>query len=78
MLRESIRATPAANFDIYIGAGAGTLNGVSGFTACWTFTDEGEPGANTDHLAIEIKDSGNNTVLNFTGAALSSGNHQAH
>jgi len=39
-------APPAANFDTFIGTGNGRLNGVSGATATWTFTDAGEPGVN--------------------------------
>jgi hypothetical protein len=67
---------PAAGFDTYIGEGVGRYNGVSGYTAKWTFTDAGEPGKN-DFATIEIFDPSNVSVGTFTGN-LKHGNHQAH
>lgn len=65
---------PAAGFDTYVGKGTGTVNGVSGYTAMWKFTDAGEPGVN-DTAAITITN-GTNTFT-FSGN-LSKGNQQAH
>lgn len=67
---------PAAPFNTYVGSGTGKLNGVSGASATWTFTDAGEPGKN-DTATITIKDPGGNTVLTVSGK-LDSGNQQAH
>ncbi|HVZ12075.1 MAG TPA: hypothetical protein VG965_03515 [Patescibacteria group bacterium] len=67
---------PAASFDTYKGTGSGTLNGVAGYTATWTFVDAGEPGKN-DTAAIVIKDSSNAAVLTVSGN-LNNGNQQAH
>lgn len=66
---------PAASFDTYIGAGTGTLNGVSGATAKWTFADAGEPGTN-DRLNLTVTDASNNIVLSVSGTIV--GNLQAH
>ena len=44
---------PKTGFDTYTGAGTGRLNGVSGATATWVFTDAGEPGKN-DMVRIAI------------------------
>ncbi|MDP3940943.1 MAG: hypothetical protein Q8Q49_01395 [bacterium] len=65
---------PVAGFDTYKGTGTGRLNGVSGATAKWVFTDDGEPGVN-DTARIVISD-GVNTYT-FSGD-LKNGNHQAH
>ncbi|MBI2443425.1 MAG: hypothetical protein HYV40_05995 [Candidatus Levybacteria bacterium] len=65
---------PVAGFDTYKGKGTGRLNGVSGATAKWTFTDDGEPGT-ADHAIITITD-GVNTYT-FSGN-LKNGNQQAH
>ncbi len=67
---------PAAGFDTYIGAGTGKLNGVSGATIAFTFTDAGEPGKN-DHATIVIDDGTSIIVLSVSGN-LKNGNHQAH
>lgn len=67
---------PVAGFDTYHGKGIGRYNGVSGYTAKWTFTDAGEPGVN-DYATITILDPANNSVLTVSGLLLN-GNHQAH
>ncbi len=67
---------PAADFDTYNGTGTGKLNGVSGATIEFTFTDAGEPGKN-DHATIVIKDSSSSIVLSVSGN-LKNGNQQAH
>jgi len=67
---------PVAGIDTYKGTGTGRLNGVTGATAEWTFTDAGEPGR-ADRAAFTIKDANNITVLSVTGV-LNQGNHQAH
>lgn len=67
---------PAAGFDTYHGKGIGRYNGVSGYTATWTFTDAGEPGVN-DYATLTIVDPANNPVLTVSGL-LKNGNHQAH
>lgn len=67
---------PAAGFDTYVGTGTGRYNGVSGYTAEWTFTDAGEPGKN-DLAKIVIKDASNNVILSVSGK-LNNGNQQAH
>ncbi len=65
---------PVAGFDTYKGTGTGRLNGVSGATAEWEFTDDGEPGVD-DHARIKIT-LGVNTYTFF--GSLTNGNHQAH
>jgi len=65
---------PVAGFDTYKGTGTGRLNGLSGATAEWKFTDDGEPGVD-DHAFIKITD-GVNTYT-FSGN-LKNGNQQAH
>ncbi|MCH7698854.1 MAG: hypothetical protein IH865_07950 [Chloroflexi bacterium] len=73
----SINETPpTADFDSYTGRGTGRLNGVSGATALWFFTDDGQPGR-TDFMAIAITDVEGNVVLDAFGN-LTGGNHQAH
>jgi len=67
---------PVAGFDTYKGEGTGRYNGVSGYTAKWKFTDDGEPGT-TDYATISIFDPLNVLVQTFTGN-LKNGNHQAH
>ncbi len=67
---------PAASFDTYNGTGTGKLNGVSGATIAFTFTDAGEPGKN-DHATIVITSGTSTTVLSVSGN-LHNGNHQAH
>ncbi len=66
---------PVAGFNTYVGSGTGSLNGVSGATATWTFTDHGEPGTNKDTAEIHITASNGN--LNVTSTQFN-GNHQAH
>ena len=73
----SINETPPnADFDTYFGRGTGRYNGVSGATAVWVFTDDGQPGR-TDFMAIVIRDAGGSIVLDAFGN-LAGGNHQAH
>jgi hypothetical protein len=67
---------PKTAFDTYTGAGTGRLNGVSGATATWVFTDAGEPGKN-DRAQIVIKNNLGATVLTVSGN-LDKGNQQAH
>ncbi len=67
---------PNNTWDTYTGTGTGKLNGVSGATASWVFTDNGEPGKN-DSMTITIKDKNGSTVLTVSGN-LHDGNHQAH
>lgn len=69
-------AYPAAGFNTYTGSGVGRLNGISGATVNWTFTDAGEPGAN-DTAVYTIRDSGGNLILTASGN-LDKGNQQAH
>jgi hypothetical protein len=67
---------PKTLFDTFAGTGTGRLNGVSGATAAWVFTDAGEPGKN-DTAQITIKDNMGNQVLTVSGK-LDKGNQQAH
>jgi len=67
---------PVAGFDTYEGSGTGLYNGVSGATAVWVFTDDGEPGRN-DLFDIVITDASGNNVLDVS-CFLDGGNHQAH
>ena len=67
---------PKTSFDTYTGAGAGRLNGISGATATWVFTDAGEPGK-SDRASIVIKNKAGVTVLTVSGN-LDKGNQQAH
>jgi hypothetical protein len=67
---------PIAGIDTFQGSGKGRLNGVSGATVKFTFTDQGEPGKNADTVTIVIND-GSSDVLSATGA-INQGNHQAH
>jgi hypothetical protein len=67
---------PSAPFDTYFGLGTGSLNGVSGFTVDFIFTDAGEPG--TDDT-VEIVISGpSGVVLDVGECSLTFGNQQAH
>ena len=67
---------PSAEFDTYVGAGTGRLNGVSGYKVEWRFTDAGQPGTN-DSARIVIRDPANAVLLSVSGS-LNRGNHQAH
>jgi hypothetical protein len=69
-------APPPAGFDTYIGKGIGRLNGISGATAEWTFTDAGEPGKN-DTAKVVIRDASATIVLTVAGKLIN-GNQQAH
>jgi hypothetical protein len=68
---------PAAPFNTFIGEAAGTLNGVPGATARFTFIDAGEPGSN-DLAQIVIWDGGGNLVLNVPLSNITHGDLQAH
>lgn len=67
---------PSAGFDTYTGAGTGSYNKLSGYTASWTFKDAGEPGKD-DTAVIQIYDAGGSLVLDVSGT-LKDGNIQAH
>ncbi len=67
---------PVAGFDTYVGTGTGSVNGVSGATIEFIFTDAGEPGTN-DHGKIKITDSSGTVVVNVSGF-LQKGNQQVH
>ncbi len=64
---------PVAGFDTYAGSGIGRLNGESGHTIDFEFTDAGEPGKGVDMATISI-DGG---AIMVSGT-LQKGNHQAH
>lgn len=66
---------PGANFDTLKGKGSGRYNGVSGYTAEWTFTDAGELGKN-DFAEIVIKNPDGDPIISVSGKV--KGNHQAH
>ena len=69
---------PIAEFDTIIGQGEGTLNGVAGATATFTFTDSGEPGRN-DVATFTIMDADGNVAIEVENIkAGTGGNHQAH
>ena len=69
---------PRAGFDTIVGQGAGVLNGVSGATASFRFTDAGERGRE-DRATITISDPGGNIVFQISDARITvGGNHQAH
>jgi hypothetical protein len=63
-------------FNTYQGKGTGRLANVSGASATWTLTDQGEPGRN-DTVAIQIKNRNNVVVLNVSGR-LTDGNNNMH
>jgi hypothetical protein len=67
---------PAAVFNTYTGKGVGRLNGVSGATIDFVFTDAGEPGTD-DFASYTIRDVNGNLVLSAMGN-LDNGNQQAH
>ena len=69
---------PKAGFDTIVGQGTGVLNGESGATASFRFTDAGEPGRN-DTATITIADADGNVVFQLTNEKIAvGGNHQAH
>jgi hypothetical protein len=68
---------PYATFDVFTATGTGSLNGVSGATISFVFTDHGEPGIK-DTVYMVIKDKSNKTVLTVNTAYLYKGNQQAH
>jgi hypothetical protein len=69
---------PRAGFDTIVGQGEGTLNGESGATASFRFTDAGEPGRN-DTATITIVNADGDVVFQLNNARIAAGgNHQAH
>ena len=69
---------PRAGFDTIVGQGTGTLNGVSGATARFRFTDAGEPGRG-DTATITIVAPDGTVVFELENERiLVGGNHQAH
>jgi hypothetical protein len=70
-------APPIAPFNTYIGVGTGRLNGVSGASVNFEFTDQGQPGT-SDTAKIRITDPEGNLVLSTGYIFLTNGNQQAH
>jgi hypothetical protein len=68
---------PAAPFDTFIGVAAGTVNGVEGYTAYFTFVDGGEPGTQ-DKAGIRIVAPDATVVLDVPLDFITNGNLQAH
>jgi len=68
---------PRAPFNTFIGVAQGTLNGIPGATAYFTFIDAGEPGRN-DKTQIRITDASGAVVLDVPLGNLAHGNIQAH
>jgi len=68
---------PRAPFNTFIGVADGTLNGIPGATAYFTFIDAGEPGSN-DKTQIRITDGSGTVVLDVPLGNLTHGNIQAH
>ena len=73
---------PPAGFNTIEGVGTGTLDGKTGATIHFTFTDAGEPGGTNgtpppDTAAFLITDASGNVVLSVPRTALTYGNHQA-
>lgn len=67
----------ATDFDTQTGTGAGTVNGVSGYTLTWRLEDHGAPNPN-DAAALKItKDSDGSVVLNVPLGKLASGQNYA-
>ena len=74
---------PPAGFNTFVGDGTGKLDGQSGATIHFVFTDAGEPGGTNgnpppDTAAYLITDAGGTVVLNVPATALTFGNQQAH
>jgi hypothetical protein len=74
---------PPAGFNTFVGDGTGKLDGQSGATIHFVFTDAGEPGGTNgtpppDTAAYLITDSTGTVVLNVPATALTFGNQQAH
>jgi hypothetical protein len=70
---------PRSGFDSYQGTGTGTINGVAGATATWTFTDKGDPGTN-DTVNMQIKNAAGTVVMTTVGTVKQNspcGNHHA-
>ena len=73
---------PLAVFNTIVGDGTGKLDGKSGATIHFTFTDAGEPGGTNgtpppDTAAFLITDASGTVVLSVGDTALTYGNHQA-
>ena len=74
---------PPAGFNTIVGDGTGTLDGKSGATIHFKFTDAGEPGGTNgtpppDTAAFLIIDGSGSVVLSVPTTALTFGDHQAH
>ena len=67
---------PVAGFDTVVGKGLGRLNGESGATIEFTFTDDGEPGQFADIADVVITSVAG--VVYASRGALQNGNQQAH
>ena len=70
---------PRSGFDSYTGSGTGTINGVAGATATWTFTDKGSVGTN-DTVNMQIKNAAGTVVMTTVGTVKQNspcGNHHA-
>jgi hypothetical protein len=66
------------NFDTMEGAGAGSLDGVPGYSIRFRLADHGEPGpASGDTIDVSITDPAGNSTLSFS-APLASGNLDAY
>ncbi len=63
---------PVAGFDTFVGTGVGRLNGTSGVSITFKFTDAGEPGKGVDLAQFTID------ALPQVSGTLNKGNHQAH
>jgi len=68
---------PDAGFNEFIGAGTGKLDGTTGASIVFDFTDQGEPGTN-DTESMTIFDSSGSPVLSFPTTNITFGNQQAH
>jgi len=69
---------PSAPIDTLVLTGTGRLHGNETGTITLMFTDAGEPGVGRDRVAMTIKDSAGNVVLEVASTVLTGGNHQAH
>jgi hypothetical protein len=69
---------PDAPIDTLVLTGIGRLHGNESGTITLKFTDAGEPGVGRDGVAMTIRDSAGNVVLEVAPTVLTGGNHQAH
>jgi hypothetical protein len=68
---------PAPTVDAVTFSGAGSLDGVSGYTFVVTATDQGEPGVGLDTFSLVVRDGTNAVVINVSGA-IAGGNVQSY